>query len=64
MNWRKNWAIVPIEIATTPCLQPFESEIVCINKALAFLKKNYCQMPVSQCPTFLHEIQGNEADKM
>lgn len=28
--------MVPIEIATTPRLQPFESEIVCINKALAF----------------------------
>lgn len=45
MNWRKNWAIVPIEIATTPCLQPFESEIVCINKALAFFFKKKNVLP-------------------
>lgn len=47
-------AIAAMEIATPPCLQPFGSEIVCINKALAFFLSLSldCQMPAVQCPTF------------
>lgn len=43
-----------MEIATPPCPQPFGSEIVCINKALAFFLSFSldCQMPAVQCPTF------------
>lgn len=47
-------AIAAMEIATPPCLQPFGSEIVCINKALAFFLSLSldCQMPAVQCPPF------------
>lgn len=47
-------AIATMEIATPPCLQPFGSEIACINKALAFFLSLSldCQMPAVQCPTF------------
>jgi hypothetical protein len=53
-------AVASMEIAAPPRPQPFGSEIVCINKALAFVfffclslsLSLDCQMPAVQCPTF------------